>query len=607
MKKILVLAGGSGPTQLLVGLYENKVMDYAKVQVLISAYDNGLSTGQCRQIFGGRLLGPSDVRKNALMKYKLIHGKDDLARLLDIRFSIASTEAQAFVLNKIDAYNVGATKTQIMHAAVNTFFEQPLASTIDYNDFSLANLIYAGVAAQNNLSLITASKIMSRDILEIEEDFVLINSDESIFINAVTKSGKILTDEVDIDEWDDILDRVDHVFFTDPQGNNVPPSRLCDEAFNAIVDADIIIYSSGTQWTSLIPTYMSTGFQEALSASKAKQYLVMNNEADTDMTGLTSEEVVDVLSDYLPMNDIMTIINEDAIDPAMRIAPLAKNGGFYKCVKVPLSNHTIKSFHNGSKLVHTIMSLFFQEPIESLTQNAVLLLDFDDTIVGRNGSYSKVSDDNKQYIKQYVSLINSKLTVVTGNSIRSIPALYPGMSVVADNSCNEYISVASIDSSSNVHSRFKLKRAIKDSLIFDQTEIDAIINLITSKCGIDVSKITNKGFGGIGIKPVVADYRVAMALLIRMLIDPDEKIYKVLVSGRTTIDIYKVGVTKMNAVNKFLSVGSVVFVGDEWSKGNDADVFNEYLGKREGLLYVKVDDPSDTALFLSTILYNKKF
>src|SRR5512136_1968625 len=58
--RVVVLCGGRGS-----GVLVNQLLDLgASVTCLVNAYDDGLSTGRLRQVFGE--LGPSDLRKNLL-------------------------------------------------------------------------------------------------------------------------------------------------------------------------------------------------------------------------------------------------------------------------------------------------------------------------------------------------------------------------------------------------------------------------------------------------------------------------------------------------------------------------------------------------------------
>ena len=69
-----------------------------------------------------------------------------------------------------------------------------------------------------------------------------------------------------------------------------------------IAEADIILFSSGTQWSSLIPTYMHTGLKEMLEKSRAKKYLIMNNIQDCDMKGIGATGLLGTVSRYINRN-----------------------------------------------------------------------------------------------------------------------------------------------------------------------------------------------------------------------------------------------------------------------------------------------------------------
>ena len=75
MKNILIFAGGTGSIALQTGLH-NIYGNSVNVDIVISAYDNGKSTGECRKVFNGNILGPSDLRKNQLTQFKLINNLD---------------------------------------------------------------------------------------------------------------------------------------------------------------------------------------------------------------------------------------------------------------------------------------------------------------------------------------------------------------------------------------------------------------------------------------------------------------------------------------------------------------------------------------------------
>src|SRR6185312_1899105 len=82
---------------------------------------------------------------------------------------------------------LSAHSCELLQVAVEEYFKSPVALQIEYDDFSLANIIYAGLARANGNSLRTAAGLMAR-AMNIA-DSVLVNDDKSLFLGAITRSG----------------------------------------------------------------------------------------------------------------------------------------------------------------------------------------------------------------------------------------------------------------------------------------------------------------------------------------------------------------------------------------------------------------------------------
>ena len=613
MKKILVIAGGSGPKNILKGLHHT-VGDNVKVQVLVNALDNGLSTGQCRQVYGGKLLGPSDVRKNAVTRHIQRHGDTALAKFMNHRFTVSTDLASFHVNDCIDdlenRLGIGmhsqSKVIETLRAGADAWFKQPLTKSIEYHDFSISNLIYAGIAGLNGNSLYTASKIIARDVLDIEEDFVILNSDESVFINAVTKKGTHLTDEVDIDEWDNAGDPIVELYFTSPDSKSVPPPALHPDAVSAIKDADLVVFSSGTQWTSLIPTYMSGGFYEAISKKSPEQLLlIMNNVSDTDMTGLTASDVQKVLSKYLPMDKITTMVNSGASDD-MQLA-----SDDFPHIILDLSGGEVEGSreHHPKSIGDGILKFMYADALSLVDKDTTLVFDYDDTLVGRNNSFAEVSNSNLEHLDALLKG-GTDITVCSGNSIRGIRTISRAMTVYADNGINQYFTCTSQDSEHNDSLRYRHVCCIDERNAFKPKEITEISELLSSELDIDASKIINKGNAGIGIKPVIPEYRTALVYAINTLLKQkyDASSFvggyvEAKVVGRTSIDICSKRVNKMTLVDKLIEHKKVFFIGDEGDCGNDACVKDAAIKPEyaDRLHFLSVEDPSDTYVFLKLL------
>ena len=176
---------------------------------------------------------------------------------------------------------------------------------------------YSAAAAVNGYSLRLAGKDMAA-FLGIKDNVHVI-SDVSLCLKAETESGKIIGDEGEIVEWDNPDDKIASVMlFRD--GREYIPS--VDEqtdltrvpACKSIIEkADLIIFSSGTQWSSLIPSYMHSGLRKMLAASRAKKYVVMNNVEDRDMKGVSANDIVKIIGRHIPVDDVTAVVNLDAV------------------------------------------------------------------------------------------------------------------------------------------------------------------------------------------------------------------------------------------------------------------------------------------------------
>lgn len=377
--KIVIIAGGTGSIALQTGLYsllDGKV-EGVDIKVIVNAYDNGLSTGLVRKVMGGRILGPSDVRKNQTTRLKLQNPDSPLIKFLDTRFTLRADEVQDFCHQKIGELANSleySTTYDTLSSAVNTYFSYSDSVKIDYNDFSLSNIIYAGLAAQHGYSMREAARVMAK-ILDIPDN-VLVNDDTSLYLGARTKSGHEITDEGDIVCWNNPDDPIVDVFFTDHLGQ---PNRpvLNEECASVIKDADYIILSSGTQWASLIPTYESRGFDTAMQQSKARIFMIMNRAPDKDAPNQSASDIVRQISKYFPSNSLEVILDSSAHELMRELDSSA-----YSLVK---NARTFElSSEDPTKHDSYCLALTFAASVHSEIIDAeAYVFDYDDTLVGR--------------------------------------------------------------------------------------------------------------------------------------------------------------------------------------------------------------------------------
>jgi 2-phospho-L-lactate transferase/gluconeogenesis factor (CofD/UPF0052 family) len=615
--KVLIVAGGTGSIALQTGLFGlfKESTDKVDVKVLVNAYDNGLSTGAVRRVMGGNILGPSDVRKNQTTRYSLKHrhllhsGGSALLSLLDKRITVASQDAQRYVLDEIASARLDSSR--VLQNAVKTFFANPLADKIDYTDFALANIIYAGLAAQNNNSLRAAAKIMA-NVLTIE-DHVILNDDKSLFLGGITRNGIRVTDEGDIVSWNNPDDPFVDIFFTNAQGEEDTPV-LCDEAVKAIQEADVIILSSGTQWSSLIPTYASTGFKSAIAKSSAKILMVMNRVPDKDAPAQGADDIVNLLVPrYFPEGRIDLIVDSTSQElmhsvKAKTQRSLLKSVNSFK-IGTDLDKKETK--HNPHRLAVAICKTIYREYLNATH----FMFDYDDTLVGRGNKFPIASTHNKKALS---ALMNERFVAVcTGNSIRAVnldvsppswvelnnqeDMALPSITVYADGGVNKYEYDPNARYKDEEVRPYTFSECLIPEAKFPQSGPRSASSHIATLClaGIPAAKIENRGDVMLTIKPIDPEYRDIVRNLAAKLLDRTGLLVKN--AGRTSIEIATCFVSKAPAVERVLASMAdeeeLVFVGDEFDDGNDK-VVGEFAKYDSRLKCLRVKSPVDTAIFM---------
>lgn len=569
---IVILAGGKGSLQLQQGIKQFFNSQNINVNVLINAFDDGLSTGLVRKVYDGKILGPSDLRKNQTLKHEQLYGNTSLLNFLNIRCTMPVEDLREYIYSEIDKLN-NVTYSNILYNGVRSYFNNPKHADIEYNDFSISNIIYAGLAGDDGFSLSAAGDLMAQ-ALSIKNNVVIAN-DESLFLRAYTKYGSVLVeDEYNIDVWDDKSDPIDRIFLVDHLGNEKVPT-LNEKSINLLKDADIIISSSGTQWTSIIPTYMFEGFKEAYESSTAKKYLIMNRSQDKDMTGQGADDILNIVSRYISLDKTNILVDTNA-DSTMNSVSSS-----YNVIYDDLSGSSGK--HDPIKLVKCLFTHYYSDYINSHTY----VFDYDDTIVARGNVCPSLSQENIEMIKELSDL--KHVCIATGNSIERINVKSRIIDVYADGGNSFYIDGHFI-------------KHLDTSLIFNDSEIEHIKSIL-EKHDLNLN-FENRNYTMVSISPF-KHHRESIVSLLASLYPQ----YKVKTSGRTTIDIIKrsaVSVNDKSVIVENISSNDIVYLGDECETGNDAPFILAAKNKNKLTGYMNIKHVVETNAFLKILLSHLK-
>ena len=250
--KVVVLGGGTGSSTLLRGL---KLFPL-DITAVISVADDGRSTGKLRKEFN--TVGVGDIRQ--------------------VITALSDTEP-------------------LMEKLMNYRFK----TTSDLNGHAVGNLILTALANMNgNLStgIESLSKVfnLKGKVLPLTEDYVT--------LKAKMKDNSIIEGEHNITESHKGIKEISYK-------EKVTTNPL---VIDAIKEADLIILSMGSLYTSLIPNLIPNDIKKVIKEAKAKIMYVCNmmtQPGETD--SFTESDHIKVINKYLKRNVDIIICNDGDI------------------------------------------------------------------------------------------------------------------------------------------------------------------------------------------------------------------------------------------------------------------------------------------------------
>lgn len=246
-KKVIVFGGGTGMSYLLRGLKQYPL----DITAVVSVCDDGGSTGKLRTEFD--VLAPGDIRK---VIESLSDNENELSKLLNYRFE----------------------------------------SNGELNNHALGNLILLAEmklqgSAQKAIETLSSILKLKGKVLPFTEDKVTLigeMEDNSIIEGEhnITKSPK----------------KIKRVFYKEE------PS-ISNELLSEIENADLILLSMGSLFTSVIPNLLSKDIRNAIDESNAKIIYCCNlftQPGETD--DLKVSDHIKILNEYLGKRKINYVI-----------------------------------------------------------------------------------------------------------------------------------------------------------------------------------------------------------------------------------------------------------------------------------------------------------
>ena len=556
--KAIILSGGSGNDALLKGIYG--LYPTIDLKVVVNAYDDGKSTGLCRTLTN--TLGVSDIRKNHARIYKIFHNANlngNIVSFFDERFDLPKGKEYEFVVSKLHEWGLSC-----FDIWAKTFFETPSAKEKVFEDFSIANIVYSSMYKELGYEATNEIICTKFDI----PNNVLLNSFENVKLSAKTHNS-ILVDEASIVGFDNDEDRIESLLY-----NSDAPITINPIVVEELQDADMIIISCGTFWSSIYPTLEYGGLYRAINKSKAFKIWVMNSTQDKDARGIGSNHFISIVSNLgLDMSKFVVLENADA-DPI-----LCQQSTKYDVAYYPMGNN--KGKHEPLLLAKAIFKEFFH--LRTNTYKHVLM-DFDNTIYSKDNV--RISYENIRAISRRQSI-----QIISGNDYKT--AIKP----ILDSCCNIHNNVWA-DASSVLYVCGNKRFVIRKHLI-NKKAIAFVEKSLYNSFGID-GKPNNEDFMSCyKMKPFTALER---RMLLQYLNGYMFKAYgikglKAISAGRTTIDIVASNNSKANIFKAYhINPKDCLYIGDETE-----DYGNDYEIAHACAKYIRVANVIETNIILKVL------
>lgn len=247
-KRVVILGGGTGMSSLLRGLKEFPL----DITAIVSVCDDGKSTGKIRKEFNTPALG--DIRK---VLASLSETEPLFEKMLNYRFQTKGS----------------------------------------FNGHTVGNLLLVAMSEITG-SVSNGIESLSK-ILNLKGKVLPLTEESNNTLVARMTDGKIIEGEHKITEYPS---PIEEVWFKDK-------TEVNKETITAIENADLIVLSMGSLYTSVIPNLLCKEIKDAIDSSKAKILYVCNmmtQPGETDR--YTVSDHVKVLDKYLGNKKISVVV-----------------------------------------------------------------------------------------------------------------------------------------------------------------------------------------------------------------------------------------------------------------------------------------------------------
>ena len=571
---IVIFSGGTGSVAIETGL-KNIFGNNAHITNIINGYDDGKSTGIVRNVFD--VLGPSDIRKVQWLQWSNTFNNDRrIDEFYNNRYSFNIDTA-------IDIVKSWSFEYKFSYAIISSISEFFMNYGKDeVIDFNIANILYGHMF--KTIGYAETIQYFS-EFLGIDDNIVL-NSYDNVSIGVTYNDNKECWHEYEFIDFRDKDKIINDVFFhRDKKKIEVSDIHVNEEAYKYIRKADLIIISTGTEWSSLIPTFKFSGISNEINKSGAVKIKVTNTEADGDVYGTHIDDILNVYNTMVNLSDFIILSNYDAhIDWKVKDPKFNTWGS-------PMDN--IDGRHSVEKVTGSIIDIFLEQQGFNRSK---LLFDFDDTIWRRMDKNKNISIDNLRLLNTIGSYRD--VSIVSGNSYESIRE-----KLIQTFGSNFKLNFDIWADGGFVHYyQDELIGYVPECMLSDDTSV-CIEELIHSLDLEDIPKLKRRGIVGdktacITIKPIHnSNFRELLVRYLNLLFIETGVGAVARITGFTTIDIFNKLANKSRML-EYIDSDNIIYIGDEC----DFELGNDYQIAKESTNFYNVNGVLETNIILKRLL-----
>lgn len=341
---VVIFTGGNGNANLIKHL---KDIPFVNLSLLINGYDDGLSTGIIRSANRG-MLGPSDFRKNfTYIIDDFTESNRNIKRLFEHRMSESETKnllqspANLIALLLAQEFTLDSRSQAFIERYFLLGATQLLQFTQNFDElvgFSIGNIVMGGLFVETqdfNLALLNLTRQF-----QLTAQLINVSTEDDSKLVAFDAEGNLLKNEADIVNYKGdkplksfyllslaSLTSLDaSKSYTESEIESlakIPP--ISKEAQLALQEADVIIFGSGTQFSSLLPSYRIC--RSAILDSPAKKVAIVNNHYDSDIQNISFDQfmgqiLAELGSPNLDFFDSILVDPNSLIQPKERLSSI---------------------------------------------------------------------------------------------------------------------------------------------------------------------------------------------------------------------------------------------------------------------------------------------